>query len=121
MGRYYSGDIEGKFWFAVQPSNDAEQFGAQESDPAYINYYADDADEAKERIKEIINKLGLRQDFIEIDPRNSEGSEAFFKAYHERGERRAEEEDKLWASLELGLKIYHCILEEGGCSFDAEI
>ena len=22
MGRYYGGDIEGKFWFAVQPSND---------------------------------------------------------------------------------------------------
>jgi len=23
MGRYYSGDIEGKFWFAVQSSTDA--------------------------------------------------------------------------------------------------
>lgn len=22
MGRYYYGDIEGKFWFAVQPSTD---------------------------------------------------------------------------------------------------
>ena len=27
MGRYYSGDIEGKFWFAVQDSDDAEFFG----------------------------------------------------------------------------------------------
>lgn len=24
MGRYYQGDISGKFWFAVQPSNDVE-------------------------------------------------------------------------------------------------
>ena len=24
MGRYYQGDIEGKFWFAVQSSNDAD-------------------------------------------------------------------------------------------------
>jgi hypothetical protein len=22
MGRHYSGDIDGKFWFAVQPSDD---------------------------------------------------------------------------------------------------
>ena len=27
MGRFYSGDIEGKFWFAVQDSVDAQHFG----------------------------------------------------------------------------------------------
>ncbi len=27
MGRYYSGDIEGKFWFAVQSSYAADRFG----------------------------------------------------------------------------------------------
>jgi hypothetical protein len=27
MGRYYSGDIQGKFWFAVQSSDDASAFG----------------------------------------------------------------------------------------------
>lgn len=27
MGRYYSGDIAGKFWFGVQDSDDAENFG----------------------------------------------------------------------------------------------
>ena len=29
MGRYYSGDIEGKFWFAVQDSDDADHFGIE--------------------------------------------------------------------------------------------
>ena len=24
MGRYYSGSVEGKFWFGIQPSNDIE-------------------------------------------------------------------------------------------------
>ncbi len=24
MGRYYEGDIKGKFWFSIQNSNDAE-------------------------------------------------------------------------------------------------
>ena len=28
MGRHYDGDIEGKFWFAVQSSDDGEYFGA---------------------------------------------------------------------------------------------
>ena len=27
MGRYYGGDIEGKFWFGVQSSDDADHFG----------------------------------------------------------------------------------------------
>ncbi len=38
MGRYYYGDIEGKFMFAVQPSNAAERFGADDCEPAYIEY-----------------------------------------------------------------------------------
>lgn len=29
MGRYYSGDISGKFWFGVQSSTDAENFGGK--------------------------------------------------------------------------------------------
>jgi hypothetical protein len=27
MGRFYTGDIEGKFWFAIQSSGDADYFG----------------------------------------------------------------------------------------------
>jgi len=38
MGRYYYGDVEGKFMFAVQPSNAAERFGAEEQEQAYIDY-----------------------------------------------------------------------------------
>lgn len=41
MGRYYDGDIEGKFMFAVQPSDAGVQFGAQESERCYIDYYVD--------------------------------------------------------------------------------
>ena len=38
MGRYYNGDIEGKFMFAVQPSNAGERFFATELEPEYIDY-----------------------------------------------------------------------------------
>ena len=40
MGRYYYGDIQGKFMFAVQPSNAGERFGAQEEEamvPYFVN------------------------------------------------------------------------------------
>jgi hypothetical protein len=37
MGRYYSGQISGKFWFAIQNSDDASNFGVQYKEE--INYY----------------------------------------------------------------------------------
>jgi len=40
MGRYYYGDIQGKFMFAVQPSDAGERFGAYEcpNEPSSIDY-----------------------------------------------------------------------------------
>ncbi len=38
MGRYYNGDVEGKFMFAVQGSDAHERFGAVEEESNYINY-----------------------------------------------------------------------------------
>jgi hypothetical protein len=36
MGRYYSGDIEGKFWFGIQDSDDASFFGGYVDRPNYL-------------------------------------------------------------------------------------
>ena len=38
MGRYYNGDIEGKFMFGVQCSTSGERFGAQEVASNWIDY-----------------------------------------------------------------------------------
>ena len=38
MGRYYHGDIEGKFMFGVQCSTSAERFGAVEVEQNLIDY-----------------------------------------------------------------------------------
>ena len=43
MGRYYSGDIEGKFMFSVQSSDDADFFGS-EGHTSYLNYHFDKDD-----------------------------------------------------------------------------
>lgn len=59
MGRYYSGDIEGKFWFAVQSSDDADFFGGDRSEPNYINYYfsEDDLPTIKKGVADCVKKL----------------------------------------------------------------
>jgi len=38
MGRYYDGDITGKFWFALQDSNAADQFGVTGYQPDTLEY-----------------------------------------------------------------------------------
>jgi DNA-directed RNA polymerase subunit N (RpoN/RPB10) len=119
MGRYYNGDIEGKFWFAVQSSDDAEQFGARES-TNYINYYADNIQEVKKRLYEIFDELGIDEPTF-YNMNTVEGEDKFYEDYKEYAATRKDNDDKLWASLELGLKMYWCILESGSCSFEAEL
>ena len=70
MGRYYSGDIDGKFWFAVQSSNAADRFGVTGETPNYLTYYFDESniDEIKEELKRIEESLGeqlkIMEDFL---------------------------------------------------------
>ena len=52
MGRYYSGDIEGKFWFAVQRSDAADRFGVTGQEPGYLEY-----DFSKENLPQIKKEL----------------------------------------------------------------
>jgi hypothetical protein len=39
MGRFYSGSIEGKFWFGLQSSDAASRFGVEPSEPAELLYF----------------------------------------------------------------------------------
>jgi hypothetical protein len=52
MGRYYNGDINGKFGFGSQPSSDGEYFGAHDQEPNYIDYCIE-----KDAIPEALEKL----------------------------------------------------------------
>ena len=55
MGRYYNGDIEGKFWFGLQPSDAPSRFGGTEQEPAYITYdfQEEDLEEVEQEVKSI--------------------------------------------------------------------
>lgn len=119
MGRYYSGDIQGKFWFALQSSDAASRFGGEQFEPQFIEYYFNEEHLAtvNEEIKNIQESLG---DNIKV-------IEDFFKtnqAYNDEDlEAIGITQDILrdYADLKLGIKIQECIEGSGTCSFQAEL
>ena len=116
MGRYYSGDIEGKFWFGIQSSRAGERFGAEEQSPTSIKYYTDNKEEAQEEIKKIQKALGSK--LAKIDQFFEKNNSYHDKMLEEAG--ISEADLKEYADLKLGKKILEAINNNGCCAFDAE-
>ncbi|MEB3215569.1 MAG: hypothetical protein VKN72_04800 [Nostocales cyanobacterium 94392] len=124
MGRYYSGDIEGKFWFGIQSSDDASFFGGQETEPQVLNYYfdIDDLPKIKKGIATCEKKLGSNKKRLDKFFANRQGYNN-----KELADYLKDEEEKVatllvwYARLALGQKILECVKKQGDCSFDAEL
>lgn len=130
MGRYYEGDISGKFWFAVQSSNAPARFGGNEFEPSYINYYfgeedLEEVEEELERIEEILGEdLKRLQDFF--DANNGYNNQKIIDWYMEKYKETINDEyvkDVLvdYADYELGERIRDCIKDIGECSMNCEL
>lgn len=120
MGRYYSGDINGKFWFGVQSSGAASRFGGTESQPQFIEYYfdkEDDLESVEAEIKDIETTLGDKLKVIEDFFSKNDSYNDYMLA--EAGISR--ENLSEYADLGLGIQIRDCIKEKGYCSFNAEL
>ena len=121
MGRYYCGDIEGKFWFAVQSSNDADFFGVDGILPTEeINYYFDE-----EHLE------GVEKGITVCKKELGEFKEKLDKFFDEHNGYSDDDLNKylgtdnkpllVWyARLILGEKILKCLNENKCCSFTAE-
>lgn len=130
MGRYYHGDIEGKFWFGVQSSNDADFFG-DEGTSSYLSYYFDkDTHYEKiiDGIKECrealgVNKKRLDEFFSKHNGYNDKMIVEHWKKEHNENIDEKYIRDILtwYARLDLGSKILKCVEEKGDCSFEAEL
>jgi L-rhamnose isomerase len=119
MGRYYNGDIEGKFWFALQPSNAPSRFGGEELTPSYITYVFnqehlqgvnDEIESIEERLgdkKKIIDDFFAKTSAYNDDDLQEIGIDKF-----DLGE---------YADLLLGIQIRDCVIENDECVFDAEL
>jgi len=128
MGRYYNGDIEGKFWFAVQSSGAPARFGATEFEPSHINYYLDDLDEVQRELNNIHKNMQgnierLDDFFAQTNGYNTEMIIDWYKKEYKETIIEEEVKDMLveYADYELGMKIADCIKENGECNINAEI
>lgn len=119
MGRYYNGDINGKFWFALQSSDAASRFGGEELQPSYIEYYfnEDHLDAVNEEIKNIQESLGDKVKVL--DNFCKEGVGYNNEILEGLGVTNKELND--YADLGLGIQIRDCIEGSGTCSFEAEL
>jgi hypothetical protein len=122
MGRYYSGDIDGKFWFGVQSSDAADRFGRIGEQPPYLVYYfdIDDLPEVEAEIQRIESTLGEKKAKLDAFF-NQEGKLGYQdKELTEIG--ISQEDLSEYADLFLGYKIAKALKESesGTCEFTAE-
>lgn len=120
MGRYYSGDIEGKFWFGVQPSTAPAHLGATET---HITYSFSDSEDLLRRITQLRKEMG--KDFDKL--------ERFFANHTYYSEEDLEKELGatpervrtvlgLYADYKLGEKVYNYMQKNDGyCEIVAEL
>lgn len=124
MGRYYHGDIEGKFMFAVQSSDDADYFGSigYRPDELHYSFYSKDIPKIKEGIDNCTKVLGKHKDSLDSFFKKGVGYNDQIIAKHLSIDVSDVKENLEWyARLELGRKILDCVEKEGSCSFVAEL
>jgi hypothetical protein len=124
MGRYYNGDIEGKFWFAVQSSDAADRFGVYGKTPNYLEYYFEEGDleSVQNELKRIEEKY--KDVFIKIDKffeTNNSYSDEELASYLGVSKEEVLEFLSEYADYDLGKKIEKSIIENGKCEFQAEL
>jgi|TARA_R110000868_G_scaffold222886_1_gene474710 hypothetical protein len=132
MGRYYQGDIEGKFWFGIQSSDDANYFGGseielQDDETGYVyelEYFfaKEDLETINEGIQTCITDLGEFKEKLDEFFKDSTGYNPDELAKH-LGVDVIEYRELMvsYARLHLGEKIKKCVGEKGECRFTAEL
>lgn len=126
MGRYYNGDIEGKFWFGVQSSDDGDFFGSKGEEPnTFLNYHFSKDDhlkDIKKGIKECEKELGTWKEKLDKFFKDNNGYNAkMIEDQLELKEEKSKELLEWYARLELGNQILECVMKQGECSFEAEL
>ena len=123
MGRYYNGDIEGKFMFARQSSDDADFFG-QSGTAQYIDYYftKEDTITVKEKLLECLKVLGNAKPKIDkFFKKNSSFNDKMFEEEYGWDEEKTNHNLEWYARFELGKQIYKHLKNNDSCAFQAEL
>mgnify|MGYP003123106614 CR=1 FL=1 len=113
MGRYYNGDIEGKFWVAVQSSDSAERFGGMME--LSFSFTEDDIEIVQEELKRIESRTPMDKIKRFFDNNSGYNKELLSTAGI------TENDIAEYADHELGTKILKCLKEQGECNFVGEL
>jgi len=114
MGRYYSGDIEGKFMFAVQPSDAADRFGSTGC-REQIDYYFNKEDHMDTVLEEL---AGLKENYEKVNKFFKD--KEFYSQDDLKNEGISDAEMSDYADYNLGMNIKQGLEEQGEIYFTAE-
>ena len=124
MGRWYSGDVEGKFWFGIQDSDAADRFGVTGHQPQELYYHFDieSLPEIYQELSNIAKSLGsnlilLHKFFEENDSYSDEKLAEYLNVDLGVTKQLLSE----YADYELGLEIMKSVQTTGQCEFTAEL
>jgi hypothetical protein len=131
MGRYYQGDIEGKFWFAVQNSDDANNFGGSEielqdddGEVMELEYFfaKEDLESINEGVQTCITDLGeFKPKLDEVFSLSNSYNPDEIARQLGVGQAKYRDLMESYARLHLGNKIKKCVEDNGECRFTAEL
>ena len=126
MGRYYHGDIEGKFGFGCQSSDDADFFGVtgiEYDSPLSYEFEKSDLDKVNEGIKKCKEENLIVK---HLDKYNEITKDKTYINREEISSQLGIDDDTFWkflkinARLHLGLQIKESIEKKGQCYFEAD-
>ena len=124
MCRYYTGDFDGKFMFAVQSSDDADFFG-DEGQASHLNYHFDKDDHMTtidKGIKTCTDTLGSWNEKLDKFFKENNGfNDEMLEKQIGLVKNKSKEVLEWYARLQLGRQIKKCVEENGSCSFEAEL
>ena len=113
MGRYYYGDIEGKFWFGLQPSDVLSRFGVEPN--LSYSFCEDNIEELEEQLKSIEDSIDIEKLKQFFDTHSYYSNDDLSKANISRNQVRD------YADWSLGKKVLDRIKEYGECNVECEI
>ena len=115
MGRYYSGDIEGKFMFAVQSSDAADRFGSTGYRPEQLDYYFNKEDHMDTVLEQLAD---LKENYEKVNEFFKDRVSYSQDDLKDAGISHTEMSD--YADYNLGMNIKEGLEEQGEIYFTAE-
>lgn len=130
MGRFYNGDINGKWWFAVQSSDTPERFGGQKTS---IDYIICNDEEFQEKMQKLKTTLGENTKIFDefFVKNNSYNNEKLVEFFQDKGINQPKEKLQVdieyllsdYADYQFGLEVakYFEDTQEESCYISSEL